>query len=108
MLIFFPCVQPAFFVAVFTSKENIDVQPSNAGGEKLPTTQNSSGPVEPTSSNLVDTLLSYVADYENLINKYVLLETSVDWVPRQFLFVKIYSTTEFCDKFVMYGFSTHI
>ena len=72
----FHFIQPAFFVAVFATKENIDIQLSNAGGGKLSTIEVSSEPVESTSASLVDTILGYAVNSDSLINKYVLIETS--------------------------------
>ncbi|EXB39261.1 hypothetical protein L484_024956 [Morus notabilis] len=60
--------QPAFFVAVFASKEYMDVQLSNSDGVKLPTIENYSGPVESKTTNPINTLLRYIADPSNLIN----------------------------------------
>ena len=69
-------IQPAYFVAVFASKECMDVQQSNGEGAKLPTIENSSGPVESKTANPIDTLLSYVADSDGLIDRYIFLKIS--------------------------------
>ncbi|XP_062101949.1 uncharacterized protein LOC133809570 isoform X2 [Humulus lupulus] len=64
--------QPAFFIAVFATKEFMDVQPSNAGDGKLPAIEVSSGPVESKSSSLVDAVLCYVVNSDSHINKNIL------------------------------------
>lgn len=69
-------IQPAFFVAVFASKAYMDVQLSNGEEAKLPTIENSSGPVESKTTNPIDTLLSYVADSDGLIDRYIFLKMS--------------------------------
>ncbi|XP_062087174.1 uncharacterized protein LOC133793982 [Humulus lupulus] len=64
--------QPAFFIAVFATKEFMDVQPGNAGDGKLPAIEVSSGPVESKSSSLVDVVLCYVVNSDSHINKNIL------------------------------------
>lgn len=54
----------------------MDVQLSNSDGVKLPTIENYSGPVESKTSNPINTLLRYIVDPSNLINKYALLKIS--------------------------------
>uniref|UniRef100_A0A803NF80 Nucleoporin NUP188 homolog n=1 Tax=Cannabis sativa TaxID=3483 RepID=A0A803NF80_CANSA len=60
--------QPAFFIAVFANKENMDVQASNAGGGKLPAIEVSSGAVESKDSSLVDAVLCYIVNSDSHIN----------------------------------------
>ncbi|PON83420.1 hypothetical protein TorRG33x02_208350 [Trema orientale] len=60
--------QPAFFVAVFATKENLDIQLRNDDGEKLSTIEVSSGPIASKSSSLMDTIGDYVVNSESLIN----------------------------------------
>ncbi|XP_062082237.1 uncharacterized protein LOC133788686 isoform X2 [Humulus lupulus] len=59
--------QPAFFIAVFATKEFMDIQPGNAGDGKLPAIEVSSGPVESKSSSLVDAVLCYVVNSDSHI-----------------------------------------
>ncbi|XP_062080732.1 uncharacterized protein LOC133785521 [Humulus lupulus] len=71
ILLHYP-VMPAFFIAVFATKELMDVQPGNAGDGKLPAIEVSSGPVESKSSSLVDAVLCYVVNSDSDINKNIL------------------------------------
>lgn len=47
----------------------MDVQLSNVGDGKLSTIEVSSGPEESQSSSLMDAILCYVVNSDNLINK---------------------------------------
>ncbi|XP_062113179.1 uncharacterized protein LOC133824318 [Humulus lupulus] len=64
----FVFAMPAFFIAVFSAKEFMDVQPGNVGDGKLPAIEVSSGPVESKSSSLVDAVLCYVVNSDSHIN----------------------------------------
>ncbi|KAJ0076745.1 hypothetical protein Patl1_36100 [Pistacia atlantica] len=60
--------QPALLIALFCTKENTDVQPSNGNGVKHPANEASSGLLGSKKSSLVDALLQYVERSDDLIN----------------------------------------
>nr|XP_024933206.2 uncharacterized protein LOC107427578 isoform X2 [Ziziphus jujuba var. spinosa] len=62
------CYQPAFFVAVFSTQENLDVRPNNASGVMLPGDEVSLKAVDSKKSSLVDALLGFVVDSDDIIN----------------------------------------
>ncbi|XVE48907.1 hypothetical protein DITRI_Ditri01bG0039400 [Diplodiscus trichospermus] len=61
------CYQPAFFVAIFGTKEDIDVQQDNVGGAKQTTNEAFSGSLGSRTSNLVDAVLQFVERYDDVI-----------------------------------------
>ncbi|KAF3434642.1 hypothetical protein FNV43_RR21727 [Rhamnella rubrinervis] len=60
--------QPAFFVAVFAPQDNVDVQPSNAGGVVRPGNEASLRSTDSKKSSLVDVLLCFVLNSDDIIN----------------------------------------
>ncbi|KAK6240816.1 hypothetical protein QQP08_007669 [Theobroma cacao] len=62
------CYQPAFFVAIFDTKEDTDVQLATAGGLKQSTNEALSDSLGSKISSVVDALLQYVVRSDNAVN----------------------------------------
>lgn len=80
-------VQPSFFIAVFAAQENdnVDVQPSNAGGVMLPGNEVSIRSADSEKLRLVDVVLRFVVNSDDIINRYILLKASIVWFICQFV-----------------------
>lgn len=66
--------QPAFLVAVLSTKVNKDVQPSNAGDVKLPTNEVLLRSSESEMASVVDAVLHHVRRSNDLVNRYVVMK----------------------------------
>lgn len=67
-------IQPAFLVAVLSTKVNKDVQPSNAGDVKLPTSEVLLRSSESEKASVVDAVLHHVRRSNDLVNRYVVMK----------------------------------
>lgn len=64
-------LQPAYFVTIFTPKEDTEVQLSNANRLKQPPNEALNGPPGSKKSSLVDAFMQYVERCNDFINRFV-------------------------------------
>lgn len=65
-------LQPAFLIALFSTKEKKDLPQSNDSGLKHPENEALIGPLESIKPNMIDAVLLYVGRSDDLINRYCL------------------------------------
>lgn len=90
-------LQPALLIALFCTKDNADVQPSNGNSVKHPANEASSGLLGSKKSSLVDALLQFVERSDDLINRYG-LEGLLGWIVMSVLLLT--ETVRFCSLYI--------